>query len=118
MAKLTGGDWNVEEIKVDGVTYFMVVDEANRTIVDTCNSEVAEIHEEADEDGVCRWDEQGSVNCAAISALPQLLDLARAVIEHGDGPLRQAARRALSKAECEFTQEQIDRMKPGPGRDN
>lgn len=61
--KHTPTPWGIGETISEGiVSYSLVTLEKSRTIMDTFNSEVAEIHEEYDEEGRCQWDEQGRAN--------------------------------------------------------
>lgn len=47
--------------------YYMAIDPESRVLFDTFNSAMGEIHEEADEDGVYRWDEVARRNIAFAS---------------------------------------------------
>ena len=47
--------------------FYMALAPDGKSIFDTLNSSIAEIHEEADEDGVYRWDEIGRRNIAFAS---------------------------------------------------
>lgn len=62
----TEGPWESdnEQDSEHRFQYYMVLDAESRTIFDTLNSSIGEIHEEADEDGVYRWDEVARRNIA------------------------------------------------------
>lgn len=68
MKQHTKEPWEVDHYKVEGIRCYELVDANEKTIVDTVNSEVAEIHEESDEHGTDRWDEQGRVDILRIKA--------------------------------------------------
>lgn len=101
--------WEIDHRECEGVRYFVVTDVNGKVIFDTCNSEVAEIHEDFDEDGFRnQWDAKGEVDlkkamvCANILAEyenPELLpELLKAVKEMIDFNPVSATRRRLIEA--------------------
>lgn len=75
--------------------YYMALDAESRTIFDTLNSSIGEIHEEADEDGVYRWDEVARRNIAfathARTDIPALCQSLRAAWKQRDDALVRGA---------------------------
>lgn len=106
----TKGPWKAQSEPMDSglgrVLYYDIVDLQGRTIGDTANSEVAVIHTEHDESGKHQWDEQGRIDARLMAAAPELLEVAKRVVEVFEGsrdPQEDAmstqAKAAISKAE-------------------
>lgn len=67
MANHTPEPWDIDTSKDgDGIRSYSLVDASGKTIVDTFNSGVAEIHVEHGEFGTDRWDEQGCIDTLRI----------------------------------------------------
>jgi hypothetical protein len=76
------GPWEYEDrpLREDRSAYGVVKDADGRVLFDSLNSDVAEIHQESDEDGVTRWDAAARRNLGLAAAAPNLLDAAKAVL--------------------------------------
>jgi hypothetical protein len=83
----TPGPWTIEVVKNEGMygdggpdgrsgfDSYCVQDAQGRVLFDTLNSDyrVASVHEDAHDEGVTAWDEQGRVNLTLAAAAPDLL---------------------------------------------
>lgn len=86
--KHSPGPWTVDTIdnegeyslggdeSASGFKSHAVLDVNGRVLFDSLNSEVAEIHEEIDEDARYAWDGQSECNLRLAAAAPELLDIA------------------------------------------
>lgn len=70
-----------------------VYDANGRVLFDSLNSDVAEIHEESDEDGRYAWDGQSECNLRLAASAPELFQALREIVRCpsafiGDGQVR------------------------------
>ena len=82
----TATPYEANRVCSGGVAHFTIVDQRGKVIVDTFNSEVAEIHEEFDHDSEGnswrnQWDEQGRVDVEFIKLACNAHDDLLAVVE-------------------------------------
>ena|ERR1051325_5103529 len=94
--KHTPTPYDVNRVCSEGIAHFTIIDQRGKVIVDTFNSEVAEIHEEWDHDSDGnswrnQWDEQGRVDvefivraCNAHDELLEALKYARRFLKPGE----------------------------------
>ena len=78
MSTNSPGPWTVERRETGDSQqsdYYAIVDANGRVIMDTLNSEVQFIQEEADEHGAHRWDEQGRIDAELVCEMWTLFEI-------------------------------------------
>lgn len=78
--------WEIENVQLgpERSAYYVVKDDDGKIIFDSLNSDVQEIHEEADDGAMCRWDEQARKDlgfaCHAANNHQKMLAALKAVV--------------------------------------